>query len=117
MVVLVSVVVVSCSKDEKENVPTQGSSIIGTWRHEFSSGYIMMFFSSNNTGYYQEYDEEDGGLRRKHNFTYIYSESQQRLVLIEDDGDTDEYIVVYINSKEMEIIDLDGKSETYTRIN
>ena len=77
----------------------------------------MMFFSSNNTGYYQEYDEEDGGLRRKHNFTYIYSESQQRLVLIEDDGDTDEYIVVYINSKEMEIIDLDGKSETYTRIN
>lgn len=107
---------VSCGGDDKEETSTPSTSIVGTWRHNFSSGYILMYFSSNNTGYHQEYDEDDGKLRRKHNFNYNYDESQKHLVLKEEDGDIEEYLVMYVNSKEMELVDPDGYSSTYVRV-
>lgn len=110
-------VYISCGSDDKEETSTPSTSIVGTWRHDFSSGYILMSFSSNNTGYHQEYDVDDGKLRRKHNFSYSYDESQKHLVLIEEDGDVEEYFVMYVNSKEMELVDPDGYSSTYKRVN
>ena len=119
MVAIMSVGFVSCddNDDATANETSSNSSFVGLWRHDFSSGYHLMSFNSDNTGYQQEYDESDGKLRKRHDFTWKYIESQRHLEIVESDGDTDVFTVMYINKTEMEIIDPDGYSNKYLRVN
>jgi len=116
LTIIVNVGLVSCSNDDNNNQPTN-SSIVGLWRHNFSSGYILICFNMDNTGYEQEYDETDGGLRRKHNFSYRYNEDDGHLLIVMDDGDILDYIVMYINKTEMELFNSDDGSDKYVRVN
>lgn len=116
LTIIVNVGLVSCSNDDNNNQPTN-SSIVGLWRHNFSSGYILICFNMDNTGYEQEYDEHDGGLRRKHNFSYRYNEDDGHLLIVMDDGEILDYIVMYINKTEMELFNSDDGSDKYVRVN
>lgn len=116
LTIIVNVGLVSCSNDDNNNQPTN-SSIVGLWRHNFSSGYILICFNMDNTGYEQEYDETDGGLRHKHNFSYRYNEDDGHLLIVMDDGDILDYIVMYINKTEMELFNSDDGSDKYVRVN
>lgn len=126
-----SVGIASCDKEEpepqkeetKKEETVSESLLVGTWRHNFSSGYSVKCFRANGTGYEQEYDEDDGGLGSKHNFEYTYNEKTGKLKLTYDEGDEIDdcetwiYEVVYLTSSTLELEDPDGYSDTYSRVN
>ena len=58
LAVVLSVGFASCKDDDDDGGNT---SIIGTWRGDYSSGYYLITFREDGTGVEQEYDREDGG--------------------------------------------------------
>ena len=68
----------SCSKDDdKTSTPT----VVGTWRYNFSSGWVIMQLNSDGTGYEEETDTVGSG--GKSDFTYSYDANLKRLNRIE----------------------------------
>lgn len=72
MVALFSCSLLSCSSDDDDNDNEEDvqSSIYGTWKYEFSSGYQLMTFNQNGTYLLQEIDDEDGDWSDEGTFTY-----------------------------------------------
>lgn len=104
----------SCSKDgddKKEDTP----SIIGTWRHDFSTGYILLVLRSNGTGLLEEYDS--GEIDYSYEISYYYDKEQERYMIVESESNkTYTYPIQYYNETTLVLINPDGKSETYTRV-
>lgn len=104
----------SCSKDgddKKEDTP----SIVGTWRHDFSTGYILLVLRSNGTGLLEEYDS--GEIDYSHEISYYYDKEQERYMIVESESkETYTYPIKYYNETTLVLINPDGMSETYTRV-
>lgn len=104
----------SCSKDgddKKEDTP----SIVGTWRHDFSTGYILLVLRSNGTGLLEEYDS--GEIDYSDEISYYYDKEQERYMIVESESNkTYTYPIQYYNETTLVLINPDGKSETYTRV-
>ena len=104
----------SCSKDgDKEKEDT--TSIVGTWRHDFSTGYILLVLRSNGSGLLEESDS--GEIDYSHEISYYYDKEQGRYMIVENNGSkTYTYPIQYYNETTLVLINPDGKSETYTRV-
>ena len=104
----------SCSKDgddKKEDTP----SIVGTWRHDFSTGYILLVLRSNGSGLLEEYDS--GEIDYSDEISYYYYKEQERYMIVESESNkTYTYPIQYYNETTLVLINPDGKSETYTRV-
>lgn len=104
----------SCSKDgddKKEDTP----SIVGTWRHDFSTGYILLVLRSNGTGLLEEYDS--GEIDYSYEISYYYDKEQERYMIVESESNkTYTYPIQYYNETTLVLINPDGKSHTYTRV-
>ncbi len=104
----------SCSKDgddKKEDTP----SIVGTWRHDFSTGYILLVLRSNGTGLLEEYDS--GEIDYSYEISYYYDKEQERYMIVESESNkTYTYPIQYYNETTLVLINPDGKSQTYTRV-
>lgn len=72
MVALFSCSLFSCSSDDDDNVNKEDvqSSIYGTWKYEFSSGYQLLTFYQNGTYLLQEIDYEYDDWSDEGTFTY-----------------------------------------------
>ncbi len=104
---------VSCGDDNNKKNEPEKASIIGTWRHDFSSGYILLVFKKDGTGYIEEYDH--GRIQYSDPITYYYDKEKERYMIVEPDGDHT-YPVQYFNETTLVLVDPDGKSMTYTRV-
>lgn len=111
---IMSIAFVSCSKDgddKKEDTP----SIVGTWRHDFSTGYILLVLRSNGTGLLEEYDS--GEIDYSYEISYYYDKEQERYMIVESESNkTYTYPIQYYNETTLVLINPDGKSQTYTRV-
>lgn len=118
MVTIVSIGFVSCGDDDDDgNQKDSTVSIVGTWRHDFSSGYILLILKSNGKGLLEEYDSSSRGIEYSEEITYYYDKEKGRYMIIEKDGDaTYTYPIQYYNETTLVLVNPDGKSETYTRV-
>lgn len=86
MVAMLTVVFTSCGDDEKESDPSPvSSSLVGKWKFEFSSGYVIMILNEDNTYRIIEYDHgawEDDDIG-----TYYYDDSKNTLKIKEQGDD------------------------------
>ena len=73
----------SC-KDDDEDEKTGGYSIVGTWKHTFSTGYVLWTFNSNGTCVWSEKDYASESYTDYE--TYVYENG----VLVCFDGDESE---------------------------
>lgn len=107
--------VTSCGDDDDNQI--QEYSIVGLWKHDFSSGSNYMFFNFDNTGWDHVFDLNDGGWRHRHNWTYDYNQNQGYLYVVYEEGDIDVFKVSYISQTEMILVDdYDGDEHRYVRV-
>ena len=108
-------------KNEATDDSSANSAIVGTWRHDFSVGFLIRTFRKDGTGIvqeYEEYDSEHGGIEYTESFTYYYDKTAEQYKIVEQDGKyTYTYTVMYVNQTEMVIVDPDGNAETYYKVN
>lgn len=102
MVTIMSVGFVSCSSDDDDDNST--SSIIGTWRCDYSDGYDLVTFNSNGKGTYSEYYYQGKKelLDEVEAFDYIFNESSMTLRMLFGD-EVEIWKVESITSKQMVI--------------
>ena len=106
--------VVSCKDDDDDDNGASGNSIVGTWRMDFSVGYELMTFRSDGTGILIEYDWESGSW----NETFAWVQNDRTVILMWDDGYTDEYYNVSVTSTKLTWTyddGHDGEVEVWTR--
>ena len=105
-------------KNEATDDSSANSIIVGSWRHDFSVGFIIMTFKKDGTGITQEYDSEYGGIQYTLPFTYYYDKTTEQYKVVEQDGKYSyTSTVMYVNRTEMVIVDPDGNAETYYKVN
>ena len=99
MVALLSIIIVSCSKDSDSSSIGE-SSIVGTWKYTwydgYESGYELITFKSNGSGTYEEWFYERGQYFLEENieeFKYKYNASKKELSLtyVEENGEIGPY--------------------------
>ena len=126
LAVVLSVGFASCDKDDDEdNKPDTeadggredlddsdeeavSGGIVGTWRYEFSTGYITMTFNANGTGREREVDYADGN--HSSNFFYFYDEEEGTIYIEYDDEEEGDFYdirfagsdVMYLDGERME---------------
>ncbi len=83
----------SCSKDDDSN--DSATSIIGTWKYSFSSGYVELTF--DNDGYMRYYEYDHGATESDRYYQYVYGD---HLLTLRRDGHSDKNIEVETLSKE-----------------
>ena len=111
MVAIMSVGFMSCSKDD--DVKKTGEvSLVGTWRYDFSTGYVLFTFSQDGTVRCQEYDhgewEEDK--------IYHYTFSNGILRITYEDGRERETIeVISLSDTKLVLEDYDGGVNTFIK--
>ncbi len=84
-----------------------GLGIVGSWKHTFSSGYVIYTFNADGTGSEIEVDYADGN--HASNFSYVYDEKEGMVVILYDDGYTETLEVLFVNP---DVIYLDGDKLT-----
>ena len=115
VVILMGLTFAGCSKDDNGSEEDSGTvtSIVGTWKYVFSTGYGLITFNQNGTGVACEYDTDGND---EDPFTYIYDAEAKVLYInwIEETGD-DELEICHIVSisKTTAIVD-DGEGYTIT---
>lgn len=116
IIIIMSAGFVSCGDDEDDKKENE-VSLIGTWRHDFSSGYILLIIKSNGTGLMEEYDSASGGIEYTETISYYYDKDKERYMIVERDGEyTYTYPIQYFNETTLVLVNPDGKSETYIRV-
>ena len=108
---------VACSSDDEDD-EFSTSSIVGTWKYYFSSGYILLNLEKNGSGYTQEFDWEDGGLGERDMLSYYYDDEKKCYMVIEiEDGEEDgRFPVLNFNDKTLTVRDDEGDLTTFTRV-
>lgn len=104
MVAIVSVGFVSCGDDDDEKT---SSSIVGTWKCEYSDGYDIITFNSNGKGTWTEYYYEGKKelVDEVETFDYFFDESSLTLRMLFGD-EVEVWKIESLTSKQM-IIDGD----------
>lgn len=113
LAVVLSVGFASCKDDDDDGGNT---SIIGTWRGDYSSGYYLITFREDGTGVEQEYDREDGmgeGMLSADPFSW--AQDGDRIIIRYDDGYKETYEDVSISGNTLTFVNPDGYSERLTR--
>lgn len=126
VMLVLSTALVSCSDDDNSSSEPSDSSLIeGIWMHKFkvaSEGVGVSFYVFNNdrSGYHLELDEDDGyipgGTICMDPFTYAYDEENNKIIMIDDEGQW-EYIVTNLTADVLTWIDPDGYKDTYIKYN
>jgi len=112
---MLGICLAACGDDDNKKNEPEEVSIIGTWRHDFSTGYILLVFKEKGIGYTEEYDH--GGIQYSNPITYYYDNVKGRYMIVEPDGEyTYTYPVQYFNETTLVLVDPDGKSMTYKRV-
>lgn len=117
----------SCSDDDNpSSEPSNSSPIEGIWMRKFkvaSEGIGVSFYIFNNdrSGYYLEFDDDDGyvpgGREDLDPFRYAYDEKNNKIIMIDDEGQW-EYIIKNLTADVLTWIDLDSNKErTYIKYN
>lgn len=125
-----STALVSCSDDDNpSSEPSNSSPIEGIWMHKFkvaSEGIGVSFYMFNNdrSGYEWEFDDDDGyvpgGREDLDPFTYAYDEKNNKMIMIDEEGDWEEYIIKNLTADVLTLtwIDFDSNEErTYIKYN
>lgn len=117
------VALAGCSKDNEDasgetpNTPEPGGgtqvTLVGTWRHNFSTGYVLMYFGSSGKGWLQEYDEADGGWYDKDIFSYTYSATRKTITFTYE-GETERYDVLSLSASEL-VLQYEDDDDDITR--
>lgn len=126
LMLVLSTALVSCSDDDNSSSEPSDSSLIeGIWMHKFkvaSEGVGVSFYVFNNdrSGYHLELDEDDGyipgGTICMDPFTYAYDEENNKIIMIDDEGQW-ENIVTNLTADVLTWIDPDGGKYTYIKYN
>jgi hypothetical protein len=85
MVAIMSVGFMSCGGGDDDVKKESEAPLVGTWRLDFSTGYILLSFSQEGTVRYQEYDKGEWESDKVYHYTYngnyliltYYSESRK----------------------------------------
>ena len=126
LMLVLSTALVSCSDDNPSSEPSNSSPIEGIWMRKFkvaSEGLGVSFYIFNNdgTGYSIEFDSDDGytpgGTKDMDPFRYAYDEKNNKIIMIDDEGQW-EYIIKNLTADVLTWIDLDSNKErTYIKYN
>ena len=127
LMLVLSTTLVSCSDDDNpSSEPSNSSPIEGIWMHKFkvaSEGIGVSFYIFNNdrSGYSLEFDDDDGytpgGTEDLDPFRYAYDEKNNKIIMIDDEGQW-EYIIKNLTADVLTWIDLDSNKErTYIKYN
>ena len=127
LMLVLSTALVSCSDDDNpSSEPSNSSPIEGIWMRKFkviSEGIGVSFYIFNNdgTGYSIEFDSDDGytpgGTEDMDPFRYAYDEKNNKIIMIDDEGQW-EYIIKNLTADVLTWIDLDSNKErTYIKYN
>lgn len=101
------------SKTNKKMEDVKVPSLTGTWRYDFSSGYVYMYFDGKGSGWEQEYDPADGGWHGKDYFKYSYSPSEKEIIFTwDEDGDREEIKVISLSDSELKLLDFMDEGTT-----
>lgn len=117
VILLMSLAFAGCSKDDGGSEEGSGTntSIVGTWKYVFSTGYGLMTFNQNGTGVWVEIDEEYEDVEDV--FTYVYNADTKVLSITwSEDNDLDTYHVVSISETTAVILDSERKTITLQRV-
>lgn len=123
--VLFSAVLVACgggsgdSEPDPDMPPTSEDgqvTLIGSWRQNFSSGYIVIYFDRTGYGWSHEYDKDDGGWYEKEYFDYNYKSSKKALTIIWDDGYQEVMQIRSLTNSKLVIRQEDGETITLQRL-
>lgn len=111
LAVVLSVGFASCKDDDDEEANGGGTgveagigNIVGTWRYTFSSGYITFTFNADGTG--SDIEIDHASENHGSNFSYVYDGEEGVVVILYDEGYTETYDVVFVNSN---VMYLDGE--------
>lgn len=127
LMLVLSTALVSCSDDDNpSSEPSNSSPIEGIWMRKFkvaSEGIGVSFYIFNNdrSGYSLEFDDDDGytpgGTEDLDPFRYAYDEKNNKIIMIDDEGQW-EYIIKNLTANVLTWIDLDSNKErTYIKYN
>lgn len=121
LVLVMSMGMAACSDDDNDGGGSGGkgdggkeTSIVGTWKHSFSTGYILLILRPDGTGVWNEYDSDDGVWFDPSEFTYTYNE-KSGILRIRVDGVTETWYVDRLTSSTLVLSDEYGDSDTFTR--
>lgn len=116
MVAVVSACFVSCSKDDSNNNEESNNetSIVGTWRRDFSWGYILLTLNPDGTGLLSEY--EKGKLEYSDPISYYFDKEKDKYMIIEQDGEYTYITPVQYYDKTTLVVMEDGETKTWTRV-
>ena len=99
----------SDDETEQTNSKKQSVSIVGTWKYNFSSGYVLLTFDKNNQGRYQEWDHNEW--QSDESFSYNYSNNMLQWSL--EDGDIE---IISLSNGKLILKDWpDGGANTFIR--
>ena len=94
-------------EDNSDDPGETNNDIVGTWRLNFSTGYITYTFYADGTGREVEIDYADGNY--SDTFMYIYNEGAGTITVVYSDGERYAYEIEFVNSN---MIYLDGEKLT-----
>ena len=103
----------ACSSDDDDEGSEYASLILGTWKYE-KEDYIETYtFYRNGTYFYSE-EEWYNNSRYSDDIDGTYQLRGDKLTLVEDDGDTDQYIIVKLTGSKLILEYDDDEHERYT---
>lgn len=86
----------SCTKDDGSNTDTSDEvTIIGSWKYNFSSGYVTLTF--DNDGYMRYYEYDHDAVQSDKYYQYIYNNNT---LTLKREEHSDKNIAVETLSKE-----------------
>jgi len=94
----------SCSDDNKDEPDSSSESVVGVWRHDFSTGYRLLTFEKN--GEYSEVEFDKAGGNWSESGTYSIKGNVMTRVL--SDGDVEVYSILTHTAKKL-ILRYEGK--------
>ena len=118
-IMCLSVFTASCSSDSNDDENNGNAeeeySIVGTWRHDFSSGYCEITFKKDGTGYGEENDEGNGYAPEHFSYTFEYTYRNDKVTIIYDDDDEIETgQIIWVNKNKF-IADIADENSTWVR--
>ncbi len=90
---------------------SEATSLAGTWKWTFGSGYILATFKEDGSGAMMEYD--NGGVDYAYKFEWVLI-GGEKLIITHDDSDTDVYELVIINENKI-LCNIDNESGYWQR--
>lgn len=114
-VALTSALFVACGDDDDDDGGGNSTALVGSWKYDFSDGYLVITIKGDGTGSLKEYSNY-AGLEESETFRYVYNESTKALRVTFADGDVNDYTVISVTSSTLKLLDLDDDSVlTFTK--